>query len=284
MSTEQQNTPAKVVTVRGIFEGETAKKKFHELLGQKAQGFITSVLQIVSSNNDLAQADPMTVYYAAATAATMDLPINQNLGFAWIIAYNNGGKKEAQFQMGYKGYNQLALRTGQYLRLNAIEVFENQFKSWNALTETLEADFSIDGEGEVVGYCSYFKLVNGFEKTTYWTKKKVTAHAAKFSKSWGQKWSTWTKDFDAMAKKTVLKNSLAKWGILSIEMQRALVVDQAVVYNDDGTELAYVDQTDESDDAKAKADKITKQTEDKLNKSKNPAQQMEADLGGGAGK
>lgn len=262
---------APALTVKNIFAGKEAQQRFTEMLGKKAQGFITSVLHIVSSSHKLREANPMTVYYAAATAATMDLPINQNLGFAWIVPY----KGEAQFQMGYKGYIQLALRTGQYLRINVVEVYANQFKSFNELTEDLDADFSIDGEGEVVGYCSYFKLINGFEKTTYWSKKKVTAHARRFSQSYDYSTSTWKSDFDGMAKKTVLKNSIAKWGILSIEMQTAILVDQAVIKNEEGTELSYIDNDEET--AKEKADNAVKATEDKL-KKKDPAKQMEDKL------
>lgn len=249
----------KTITVRGIFEGETAKQKFHEILGQKAAGFITSVLQLVSSDKNLSAVDPMSVYFAAATAATLDLPVNQNLGFSWIIPYQG----KAQFQLGYKGFIQLALRTGQYLRINAIPVFQNQFKSWNYLTEELEADFTNDGDGEVVGYCAYFKLLNGFEKVSFWSKKKVVVHATRFSKAF--KSGPWQTDFDTMACKTVLKNMLAKYGILSIELQKALVVDQAVIRNEDATDVQYVDN--EEANGKEKAEIATKETEEKLNKA-----------------
>lgn len=258
-----QQTPAKVVTVRGIFEGDTAKKKFQEILGQKAPGFITSVLQLVSSDKNLSAVDPMSVYYAAATAATLDLPVNQNLAFSWIIPYQG----KAQFQLGYKGFIQLALRTGQYLRINTIPVYQNQFKAWNYLTEELEADFSVDGEGEVVGYCSYFKLLNGFEKTSFWSKKKVTAHAQRFSKAFNN--GPWKTDFDTMACKTVLKNMLAKYGILSIELQKALVVDQGVIRDDEATVVDYPDN--EEANGQEKAENATKKTEEKLNEKSGKA-------------
>lgn len=270
----QSGSPAPVMTVKNIFAGKEAQNRFTEMLGKKAQGFITSVLYIVSSNNKLREADPMTVYYAAATAATMDLPINQNLGFAWIVPY----KGNAQFQMGYKGYIQLALRTGQYLRINVVEVYQNQFKAFNELTEDLDADFSIYGEGEVVGYCSYFKLINGFEKTTFWSRKRVVDHAKRFSQSYEYSTSTWKSDFDGMAKKTVLKNSLAKWGILSIEMQTALLVDQGVIKNEEGTDIQYVDNDELSPSEKAA--NATKAAEASLKKKagKDAGKQMEADL------
>lgn len=236
------------VTLKGYFSKDDVKAKFHEMLGKKAQGFITSVLQIANSNELLKNADPISIYNAACTAATMDLPINANLGFAWIVPYNQSYKNErgqwskkqvAQFQIGWKGLVQLAQRTGQYLRMNVIEVYENQFKGFNSLTEELDADFSIAGTGTIVGYCAYFKLINGFEKIVYWTTQKVTAHGTKYSKSFAT--GVWKDDFDSMAKKTVLKHTISKWGILSIELQKAIVVDQAIINDEDATDVTYID-------------------------------------------
>lgn len=228
------------LTVKGIFERDSVKEKIVEMLGSKATGFITSVLQVTSNNNLLAKADPKTVYNAAMMAAALDLPINQNLGFAWIVPY----KGQAQFQMGWKGYVQLAQRTGQYLKINVTPVYENQFETWNSLTEELKADFSVHGSGKVVGYAAYFKLINGFEKTVYWSHEKVFEHAKRFSQSFNQSFSPWKSDFDAMAMKTVLKHTLSKWGILSIEMQKANVSDQAVVNNYETEDVDYVDNGD----------------------------------------
>lgn len=226
-------------SVGQLMNAPTVQAKFEKLLGAKSQGFISSVLQTVNNSKLLAKADPSTVLNAAATAASLDLPINQNLGFAWIVPYKN----QAQFQIGWKGLVQLALRTGQYSRINCIEVYENQFKGFNALTEELDADFSIDGSGNVVGYAAFFRLINGFEKMTYWSKEKVIKHAQKYSQAYGSKYSPWSDEsqFDAMAKKTVLKNTLSKWGIMSIEMQTAQLADQAVVH--DGENYQYVDNT-----------------------------------------
>ncbi|MFC5046934.1 recombinase RecT [Aquimarina hainanensis] len=213
-------------TTKQLFSGKSVQEKFQKLLGKKAPGFISSVLQTVNSNKLLKNAEPHTVLNAAATAAILDLPINQNLGFAWIVPY----KGQAQFQMGWKGYVQLALRTGQYLRINVTEVYSNQFTSFNRLTEELIADFNIEGKENIVGYAAYFKLSNGMEKTSYWTKEKVIRHAKKYSQAYNSSFSPWQdKDqFDAMAKKTVLKNTLSRWGIMSIELQTAQLVDQSV--------------------------------------------------------
>jgi recombination protein RecT len=225
------------LTVKAIFEKDSVKSKINEMLGKKAPGFITSVLQVTTNNALLTKADPMSVYNAAMIAATLDLPINQNLGFAWIVPY----KGQAQFQMGWKGYVQLAQRTGQYSRINVVKVYESQFKGFNALHEELNADFNIHPSGKVVGYAAYFRLVNGYEKTVYWTIEQVQEHGQRFSQSFNGNSSPWKSDFDAMAMKTVLKHTLSKWGILSIEMQKATTVDQAVVTDYETEQIEYVD-------------------------------------------
>jgi recombination protein RecT len=226
------------LTVKSIFEKDTTKQKLEQMLGKKAQGFITSVLQISTNNALLAKADPLSVYNAAMIAATLDLPINQNLGFAWIVPYRG----QAQFQMGWKGYVQLAQRTGQYKRINVTKVYENQFIGFNYLTEELNADFSLEPSGAVVGYAAYFQLHNGYEKLVYWTKKQAEEHGRRFSQSFNN--GPWKSDFDAMAMKTVLKNTLSKWGILSIEMQTAVRTDSAVIKDENGTVVQYVDNAD----------------------------------------
>ena len=229
-----QNKPA---TIKSFFENPNVAKRFEEIIGDKTRSiqFVSSVLQIANGNNYLKNADPLTIYNAALMAATLNLPINQNLGFAYIVPYG----KAAQFQLGYKGLIQLAQRTGQYKSINVTEVYENQFKFFNSLTEELDCDFSILGEGKVVGVAAYFKLLNGFEKTSYWPIEKVTAHAKKYSKTFNN--GPWKSDFNAMAKKTVLKLMLSTYGPLSVEVQKAIDVDQAVIKNEDGTELEYVD-------------------------------------------
>lgn len=239
-----------------FFTQENVKKRFEELLGKKSVGFVSSVLQCVSSNKSLQNADTNTVFQAAMMAATLDLPINQNLGFAYIIPYNESyqddkgkwqKKAVAQMQIGWRGFVQLAQRSGQYLRINVTEVYENQFTAYNNLTEELTADFDIDGEGKIVGYAAYFKLINGFEKTVYWSRAKVESHAKKYSISYAGSGKTPWKDVDQfheMAKKTVLKNMLSKWGILSIEMQKAIVSDQGIIRDAETEDIDYLDNTE----------------------------------------
>lgn len=228
--------------IQTILKSDNVSARFNQLLGKKAPGFISSILQVVHSNDLLSKADPSTVLNAAVTAAILDLPINQNLGYAWIVPY----KGQAQFQMGWKGYVQLAQRTGEYKSINVIEVYENQFKGFNRMTEEIEGDFSIEGSGDVVGYVAYFKMLNGFEKTTYWTVEAIKKHAKKYSKAYGKgSISPWNdKDqFHEMAKKTALKNLLSKYGLLSIEMQRANISDQAVINDPDTFDVDYVDNS-----------------------------------------
>ena len=165
---------------------------------------------------------------AAMKAAVLNLPIEPSLGYAYIVPYKN----QAQFQVGYKGLIQLAQRSGQVTRLNAGEVYESQYKGFNPLTEDLEVDMTaIPKENEkVVGYFAFMRLANGFEKTVFWTKERVQAHGKKYSQSFSSKYSPWQSDFDAMARKTVLKHMLSTYAPLSTELQEAIVAD-----NEDST-------------------------------------------------
>lgn len=235
------------VTVSSLVSNEDIKKKFSDVLGKKANGFIASL--ITASKNDLKDVEPNSVLKSAMTAATLDLPIDKNLGFAYILPYNNKktGIKEAQFQLSYKGYIQLAIRSGQYKTINAIEIYENEIARTNRLTgevEFNENDSQINRD-KVVGYMAYFKLINGFEKAIYMSKEEMEAHAKKYSQSysskkdWVVKSSLWTTDFDSMALKTILKRLISKYGIMSIEMQTAVLNDQAVI--DENNNPKYVD-------------------------------------------
>lgn len=234
-----QNGSGHGTTINALVSSVNVKQRFEEMLGDKAAGFLSSVISIVNGNPQLKRCDPNKVLAVAATAASMDLPINPNLGFAYIVPYKN----EPQFQMGYKGYIQLAQRSGQYKTINATHVFEGEIERINRITG--EVVFSENGptSDKIVGYIAYFRLINGFEKYDYMSLEEVEVHAKRFSQSYGKGFSPWTSDFDAMATKTVLKRLLSKYGILSIDMQTGVLADQAVVReNDDGTvEYDYVD-------------------------------------------
>ncbi|ASK24795.1 recombinase RecT [Bacillus subtilis] len=221
---QQQGT-----TMKGLLSSPAVMNRFEEVLGKRASQFTASILSLYNSENTLQKAEPMSVISSAMVAATLDLPVDKNLGYAWIVPY----KGRAQFQLGYKGYIQLALRTGQYKSINCIPVHEGELQKWNPLTEEIEIDFEKRESESVIGYAAYFELLNGFRKTVYWTKAQVEKHKKKFSKSdFG-----WGKDWDAMALKTVLKSMLSKWGILSVEMQKAVI--------EDNEERERIDITDE---------------------------------------
>lgn len=238
------NAPAKQVSVKQFFEQDTIKKKFNELLGKRSSSFITSVLQITASNDLLKNADPITVYQAAAVSATLDLPLNNNLGFAYIVPFKNAklNKTEAQFQLGYRGYIQLAMRSGQFKTISVTPIYEGQLIEENPLTG-FEFDFKKKTSDKIIGYAAYFKLINGFEKTLYSSIEEVTAHAKKYSQTFKKGFGLWKDDFNAMACKTVLKMLLSKYAPLSVEMQTAVTSDSAVI-REDG-KVDYVDNSNE---------------------------------------
>lgn len=223
--------------IKTYLANPAVKKKFEEILGKKAPGFISSIVSAVTMNPRLAQCPPDSVVASAAIAASLDLPINPSLGMAHIVPYNN----VAQFQMGWKGFIQLGMRSGMYKLMNACVVHEGDIKSMNRFTGEIEfnADQVTDFENRpVVGYCFYFKLTTGFEKYFYMTKIQCEQHGKRYSKSYST--GNWKSDFDNMALKTVVKQALSKYGVLSIEMQKAITADQAVV-DDKGDVVDYPD-------------------------------------------
>ena len=220
-------------TLKGMLESPAYKKKFEEMLGKKAAGFMSSIIAVTNNNNYLMKADPATVIGAAAQAAMLDLPINQSLGFAYIVPY----KGAAQFQLGYKGYIQLAQRSGQYVDIGAKTVFEGELEYENRLLDKFK--FGDRTGDKVIGYLAYFRLTNGFEKMLFMTLDEMQAHAKKYSQNYKggtEKWGL--ADFNVMAEKTVLKRLLSKYGPLSIEsiqMSQALSNDGGVIsMNKDG--------------------------------------------------
>lgn len=242
---QTQNNQVPVTGVKGLssfLNSDSVKNKFSEILGQKGNGFIASVLSVVNSNPALAKADQNSVYTSALLAASLDLPINSNLGLAYIVPYKqrqpDGSYIDvAQFQLGYKGFLQLAQRSGQFKTINSTDVREGEIVSFNRMSGELTFDWIQDSKTrlsrKVVGYLSYFKLLNGFENSLYMTIEEIDAHAKKYSQTY-KKYGTglWKDEFDGMAKKTVTKLNLSKNAPLSIEMQRAVVSDQAVIKND----------------------------------------------------
>ena len=215
-----------VPQLKAMLAGESVKQRFKEILGQKAPGFISSILSVTNSNALLQKAEPTSIMNAAVIAATLDLPINGSLGFAYIVPYSG----QAQFQIGYKGLVQLAMRSGQYKTINVSEVYEGEIKSVNRFTG--EYEFGDKTSDKVVGYMAYFKLINGFEKYMYMTKEEAEKHGKKYSQTFKRGTGLWASEFDTMSKKTVLKMLLSKFGILSIEMQRGIQFAPSVVHGD----------------------------------------------------
>jgi recombination protein RecT len=242
-----------LVQVKEIFGRESVMKNLKAMLGGKAQGFATSVLSVVNNNKLLQTADANSIYTSAMVAASLDLPINPNLGFAAIVPYG----RSAQFQIMTRGIIQLAIRSGQYARITNAIVYEGQLVKQDPFTDEYVFDFQAKKSDKVVGYVAYFRTVGGFEKYFYMTKEEAEAHGKKYSKSYSS--GVWKSDFDSMALKTVLKLLLSKFGILSVEMQRAITMDQAEVKGEintvediDAAEVAYVDNPS-SEDARRNA-------------------------------
>lgn len=212
---------AKAASGLGVMIGsKSVQERFEKMLGKKSAGFLSSLLTLVNNNNLLQKANPTSVLAAAATAASLDLPVNPSLGLAWIVPYGNG----AQFQLGYRGAIALAMRSGQMKSIVMTEVYEGECKCWNRFTETFE--FGDRVSDSIIGYYARFETVNGFVKATFWTKEEVLKHAKRFSKSFNR--GPWQTDFDAMAKKTVLLSIIKTYAPMSIEMQSAFESDGKV--------------------------------------------------------
>ena len=254
---QPQNQPKKkasnLADIKSILKMDTMKARFQEILGQKAPQFMASIINAVSTTPALQECDSNSVIQSALIAATYDLPIDSNLGFSAIVPYKKKGVPLAQFQMMYKGYIQLAIRSGEYADMNVAEVYADELHGYNPITGEVYFvdDFSrttMRAQGDpsnVVGYYAWFRLNKGFSHALYMTRQDVDNHARRYSEAY--KWdlakgwtsSRWSQDFDAMAKKTAIKLLLSKWGILSIDMQRAIADDQKV-YDADGNGL-YAD-------------------------------------------
>src|SRR3990167_220328 len=239
---------ASPMTIKNLFNREDVKKKFQEMLGNRASQFITSVLQIATSSDMLAKADPMSIYNAAAVAATLDLPLNNQLGFAYIVPFNSKQKDgsykvSAQFMIGYKGFIQLAQRSGQFKTISAAPIFEGQLIEQNPLTGFV-FDFTKKKSNSITGYAAYFELINGFQKTMYMTVEEMKAHGTRFSQTYKKGFGLWKDDFDSMATKTVIKLLLSKFAPLSVEMQKAIITDQGVITNPEQNEVEYADHAE----------------------------------------
>lgn len=226
------------------------KQRLEAILGKRSDAFANSIINVVKGSSALQSCNEDSIMSAAFIAATMNLPIDPSLGFAAIVPY----KQSAQFQLMYRGLIQLCIRSGQYARIHCTEVYKDEIKFYNPLTgevkfndpETFQLRYSgkVDKTGDIAGFYAYFKLVSGFENERYMTMAEVMGHAKKFSKAYqydlSKKTSSsvWSTDPISMGQKTVLKSMLSRYGIMSIEMQDALIADNADVTFEQATDTA----------------------------------------------
>lgn len=250
----QNNTPAKkaqtpLQAFNGFMMNPNTQDYLKSVLKEKSASFMNNMVALVANNRALQPCKPASIMYVGLKATALGLPLDQNLGFAYAIPYkdNKAGETVAQFQMGYKGFIQLALRTGQFSTINATDIREGEISSINRLTGEITFTDVPDRAGrKIVGYAAFFRLTNGFRKTLYMSVEEITEHAKRYSQTfkseYTRKSSKWTTDFDAMATKTVLKLLLSKYAPLSVEMQElreAITADQAS-FGDNG-EIDYID-------------------------------------------
>ena len=244
----------------------TVKQKINDMMGsKKGETFVTSIVTVVSKNPTLAECEPSTILSAGMEGAALDFPASPVLGYFYMVPYNDtkNNRKVAQFQIGYKGYIQLAIRSGQYRRINVIALKEGELISYNRLTEEIFTKLIDDDDVResmpTVGYYAMFELTNGFIKTMYWSKSKMERHADKYSQAfkldvykkieagqipkselWKREYSSyWYQDFENMAFKTMLRQLLSKWGVMSVELQRAFDADMSVI--DGNGNASYID-------------------------------------------
>lgn len=226
---------------------DAVKNQINQVIGGKnGQRFISAVVSAVNTNPMLQECTNQSILSAALLGESLNLSPSPQLGQYYMVPFNDKNRgKVAQFQLGYKGYIQLAIRSGQYKKLNVIAIKEGELVKFDALNEEIEVHLIEDEEqreqAATIGYYAMFEYVNGFRKAIYWSKAKMEAHALKYSKGYAAKkgFTFWEKDFDGMAYKTMLRQLISKWGIMSIDMITAIDSDMAVI-NEDGTKT-YVE-------------------------------------------
>ena len=237
--------------ITAYLTNDAVKNQINNVIGGKnGTKFISAVVSAVNNNPALQECTNQSILSAALLGESLNLSPSPQLGQYYMVPFNDKNKgKVAQFQLGYKGYIQLAIRSGQYKKLNVLAIKEGELIRFDPLEEEIEVKL-IDDEEErenapTIGYYAMFEYTNGFKKAMYWSKKKMEAHALKYSKGYQAKkgYTFWEKDFDGMAFKTMLRQLISKWGIMSIEMASAMDSDMAVI-NEDGTKDYVENETD----------------------------------------
>ena len=219
---------------------------------KRAAGFVTAITSAVATNPSLQECDAATILSAGLLGESLELSPSATLGQFYLVPFKDKNRgMVAQFQLGYKGYIQLAIRSGQYKKLNALAIKEGELIKYDPLNEELEVqlieDDSKRAKAETIGYYATFEYLNGFRKTLYWSKEKMEAHANTYSQAYKARkgFSYWEKDFDSMAIKTMLRQLISKWGVMSVEFQKAFEADMGVI-DEKGT-VEYVDNVDTFD-------------------------------------
>lgn len=242
---------------------DAVKNQINSVIGGKdGQRFISSIVSAVTNNPALQECTNQSILSGALTGESLKLSPSPQLGQYYLVPFkdNKKGVTLAQFQIGYKGYIQLAIRSGQYKKLNVLAIKEGELIKYDPLNEEIEVQLIEDEEArenaETIGYYAMFEYINGFRKTIYWSKKKMQEHAKKYSQGYkrdlekGTAWTFWSKDFDAMAYKTMLRQIISKWGVMSIDMIMALDRDMTVGNADTGT-YEYVDSEEVPEEIEA---------------------------------
>ena len=235
-------------------QSDMYKNLINQTLGDKerATRFIASISSAVATNQALQECEAGTILSGALLGESLNLSPSPQLGQYYLVPFNDSkkGYKVAQFQLGYKGYIQLAIRSGQYKKLNVLAIKKGELIKYDPLNEEIEVNLIEDEEerenAETIGYYAMFEYTNGFRKSLYWSKSKMEKHALKYSKGYAahKGYTFWEKDFDGMAYKTMLRQLISKWGIMSIDMQQAVEKDMATI-NTDGT-YEYVDNEEDT--------------------------------------
>lgn len=238
---------------------DAVKNQINNVIGGKnGTRFITSIVSAVNANEQLQQCTNQSILSAALLGESLNLSPSPMLGYYYMVPFNDKNKgKVAQFQIGYKGLIQLAIRSGQYKKINVMSIKKGELEYFDPLNEEIKVKLMVDNwdareKAETIGYYAMFELVNGFKKAIYWSKEQMEAHALQYSQGYRAKkgYTFWEKDFDAMAHKTLLRQILSKWGIMSTELQTAVEADEAVI-EEDGSKT-YVDNEEIIDVPEAK--------------------------------
>lgn len=233
-----------------VISSDGYKRMINNTLGDPARAarFVTAITSAVSTNPDLQTCDAATIVSAGLLGEGLNLSPSPQLGQYYLVPYNDrkNGRKVAQFQLGYKGYIQLAIRSGQYRKLNVLPIKQGELISFDALNEEINVRLIDDErareEAPTIGYYAMFEYTNGFRKAIYWSREKMNSHAERYSAGYKahKGYTFWEKDFDGMACKTMLRQLISKWGIMSIDMQKAIESDMGVLRDSSGT-VDYID-------------------------------------------